>query len=403
MALQAIHRMAEYDNIGGLCNLSLSHFVSLTVLVLIKLDSALNNSPSKPVSGLSYRDAGVDIDAGNELVERIKPAVKRTMRPEVLNGLGGFGGLFQLDLQRWKQPLLVSGTDGVGTKLLLARQLDRHDTIGIDLVAMCVNDILTSGAEPLFFLDYFATGKLQLEIAETVINGIAEGCRLSGCSLIGGETAEMPGMYGSGDYDLAGFAVGVVERSRLLDGNRIRPGHRLLGMASSGPHSNGYSLIRQVLQHSQARLDEILADPDGTEVRLGDALLAPTTLYVKPVLAMLARDGNGIDGGIDGLAHITGGGLTENIIRVIPEDCGLVIDPAAWPRPAVFSWLQQQGGIAEPEMLRTFNCGIGMVILATANAAPALLKASKEAGIACHDIGGVVSRTGSTQVEYLAG
>jgi phosphoribosylformylglycinamidine cyclo-ligase len=372
-------------------------------LALIKLDSALNKSSSTPAGGLSYRDAGVDIDAGDELVERIKPAVKRTMRPEVLNGLGGFGGLFQLDLQRWKQPLLVSGTDGVGTKLILARQLDRHDSIGIDLVAMCVNDILTSGAEPLFFLDYFASGKLELEIAETVINGIAEGCRLSGCSLIGGETAEMPGMYAAGDYDLAGFAVGVVERSRLLDGSRVRPGHRLLGMASSGPHSNGYSLIRKVLQHSQASLEETLTNPDGSRVKLSEALIAPTTLYVKPVLAMLASEGNGLDGGIDGLAHITGGGLTENIIRVIPEDCGLVIDPAAWPRPAVFSWLQQQGGIAEPEMLRTFNCGIGMVMLCSENAAPALIEASQLAGIACHEIGKVVSRTGQSQVEYLTG
>jgi len=361
----------------------------------------LNKTSDTSTGGLSYRDAGVDIDAGNELVERIKPAVKKTMRPEVLNGLGGFGGLFQLDLQRWKQPLLVSGTDGVGTKLLLARQLDRHDSIGIDLVAMCVNDILTSGAEPLFFLDYFATGKLELEIAETVINGIAEGCRLSGCSLIGGETAEMPGMYGAGDYDLAGFAVGVVERSQLLDGSRVRVGHRLLGMASSGPHSNGYSLIRKVLERSQSSLDELLVNPDGSSVKLGDALLAPTTLYVKPVLAMLAD--SEIGSTIDGLAHITGGGLTENIIRVIPDDCALLIDPHAWPRPAVFSWLQEQGGISETEMLRTFNCGIGMVMLASADAAPALIRASQAAGIACHDIGSVVSRKDEQQVEYRFG
>jgi phosphoribosylformylglycinamidine cyclo-ligase len=365
----------------------------------------LNTSPPTSKTGLSYRDAGVDIDAGNELVERIKPAVARTMRPEVLNGLGGFGALFQLDLQRWKQPLLVSGTDGVGTKLLLARQLDRHDSIGIDLVAMCVNDILTSGAEPLFFLDYFATGKLQLDVAETVIKGIAEGCRLSGCSLIGGETAEMPGMYGAGDYDLAGFSVGVVERSQLLDGSRIKPGHRLLGMASSGPHSNGYSLIRKVLVRSGSSLDEVLTNPDGSTVKLGDALMAPTTLYVKPVLAMLAKDHSG--GGIDGLAHITGGGLTENIIRVIPEDCGLKIDSKAWPRPAIFSWLQEQGDISDPEMLRTFNCGIGMVMLAREEVAVDLIKASQAAGIACHDIGSVVSRqTGQEsdqRIEYLPG
>ncbi|MDZ4731935.1 MAG: phosphoribosylformylglycinamidine cyclo-ligase [Xanthomonadales bacterium] len=371
----------------------------------------MNTSPPTSKTGLSYRDAGVDIDAGNELVERIKPAVARTMRPEVLNGLGGFGALFQLDLQRWQQPLLVSGTDGVGTKLLLARQLDRHDSIGIDLVAMCVNDILTSGAEPLFFLDYFATGKLQLEVAETVINGIAEGCRLSGCSLIGGETAEMPGMYGVGDYDLAGFSVGVVERSELLDGSRIKPGHRLLGMASSGPHSNGYSLIRKVLERSGSSLDEVLTHADGSAVTLGDALMAPTTLYVKPVLAMLAKDSNGHNGGIDGLAHITGGGLTENIIRVIPDDCGLLIDTRAWPRPAVFSWLQEKGAIADQEMLRTFNCGIGMVMLVREEVAAGLIEASRAAGIACHDIGSVVSRQPGQRpdrrperrVEYLPG
>jgi len=364
----------------------------------------LNNTPPTGVSGLSYRDAGVNIDAGDELVERIKPAVRRSMRPEVLNGLGGFGALFQLDLQRWKQPVLVSGTDGVGTKLLLARHLNRHDSIGIDLVAMCVNDILTSGAEPLFFLDYFATGKLELDVAETVINGIAEGCRLSGCALVGGETAEMPGMYGTGDYDLAGFAVGVVERSRLLDGSRIRPGHKLLGMASSGPHSNGYSLIRKVLERSGSNLDEVLVNPDGSRVALGDALLAPTTLYVKPVLAMLARDEH--DGGIDGLAHITGGGLTENIVRVIPEDCGLQIDPGAWLRPAVFNWLQQHGGISDAEMLRTFNCGIGMVLVAAEQAAAGLVEASWAAGIPCCEIGSVVETKAAgvpgTRVEYLA-
>ena len=368
----------------------------------------MNINPPTNKTGLSYRDAGVDIDAGNELVERIKPAVARTMRPEVLSGLGGFGALFQLDLQRWKQPLLVSGTDGVGTKLLLARQLDRHDSIGIDLVAMCVNDILTSGAEPLFFLDYFATGKLQLDVAETVIKGIAEGCHQSGCSLIGGETAEMPGMYGAGDYDLAGFSVGVVERSQLLDGSRIKPGHRLLGMASSGPHSNGYSLIRKVLAHSGASLDEILTNPDGSTVTLSDALMAPTTLYVKPVLAMLARETYGHNGGIDGLAHITGGGLTENIIRVIPDDCGLVIDTQAWPSPAVFSWLQEKGDISRQEMLRTFNCGIGMVMLVREEVAASLIAASQAAGIPCHDIGSVVSLKTSQQrlkqrVGYLPG
>ena len=360
------------------------------------LESVLNTTPPDSKAGLSYRDAGVDIDAGNELVERIKPAVKQTMRPEVLNGLGGFGALFQLDLERWKQPLLVSGTDGVGTKLLLARQLNRHDSIGIDLVAMCVNDILTSGAEPLFFLDYFATGKLDLDTAETVIKGIAEGCRQSGCSLIGGETAEMPGMYGAGDYDLAGFAVGVVERSELLDGSRIKAGHRLLGMASSGPHSNGYSLIRKVLERSQAPLDHPLTNPDGSQVALGDALLAPTTLYVKPVLEMLAG------GGIDGLAHITGGGLTENIVRVIPDDFGIVIRSDSWSQPAVFGWLQKNGQISDAEMLRTFNCGIGMVMVAEAHHASRLIQASEAAGIACFEIGEVVKRQEAGRVEYRA-
>ena len=315
------------------------------------------NNPTEDKQSLSYRDAGVDIDAGNELVERIKPAVKRTLRPEVLTGLGGFGALFQVDLDRWREPLLVSGTDGVGTKLLLARMLGRHDTIGIDLVAMCVNDILTSGAEPLFFLDYFATGKLELEVAEQVIAGIAEGCVQAGCALIGGETAEMPGMYGAGDYDLAGFSVGAVERAEVLDGSRVRSGHRVLGMASSGPHSNGYSLIRKVVEVSNADLAQSINGVGGETLSLGDALLAPTRIYVKPVLEMLRG------GGIDGLAHITGGGLTENIVRILPEGLGIQIDTTGWQRPEVFNWLQREGGIQEAEMLRTFNCGIGMVVV----------------------------------------
>ncbi|RPH96575.1 MAG: phosphoribosylformylglycinamidine cyclo-ligase [Lysobacterales bacterium] len=357
------------------------------------------NSHTPEKTGLSYRDAGVDIDAGDELVERIKPAVARTRRPEVLAGLGGFGALFALDLQRWREPLLVSGTDGVGTKLLLARQLERHDTIGIDLVAMCVNDILTCGAEPLFFLDYFATGRLRVEEAQAVIEGIAEGCRLAGCALIGGETAEMPGMYADGDYDLAGFAVGAVERSALLDGSRVRAGHRVLGLASSGPHSNGYSLIRKVVER--------VAAADGTDVRhtlrqplrgdrtLGEALLAPTTIYVKPVLALLQA------GGIDGLAHITGGGLTENIVRVVPDGLGLDIDTGAWRRPAVFDWLQTQGGIADGEMLRTFNCGIGMVMLVPAADAGRVLALARGRGLEGRDIGAVVARERGARVRYL--
>ena len=347
-----------------------------------------------PNNSLSYRDAGVDIDAGNELVERIKPAVKSTMRPEVLTGLGGFGALFELDFNKWREPLLVSGTDGVGTKLILARQLGRHDSIGIDLVAMCVNDILTSGAEPLFFLDYFATGKLMLDEAVAVIAGIAEGCRQAGCALIGGETAEMPGMYAAGDYDLAGFTVGAVERSQLLDGKRIAAGHQLIGMASSGPHSNGYSLIRKVIERSGAALGDLLPGSDHSSTTLGEALLAPTRIYVKPVLQLLKS------GQIDGLAHITGGGLTENITRVLPDGLGLAIDTTAWRRPAVFNWLQQEGGISEAEMLRTFNCGIGMVMLAQTNAVDGLIEAAAEQGIDCCVIGEVRASSGTSTVEY---
>ena len=361
------------------------------------LDPSLENNTSGNQS-LSYRDAGVDIDAGNEFVERIKPAVKSTLRPEVLTGLGGFGGIFQLDMKKWRQPLLVSGTDGVGTKLMLARDMNRHDSIGIDLVAMCVNDILTCGAEPLFFLDYFASGKLDLDEAGSVIAGIAEGCRQAGCALIGGETAEMPGMYSPGDYDLAGFAVGIVERTALLDGSRIAAGHRVLGMASSGPHSNGYSLIRKVIEVSGADLGQSLENRDGPDQSLGDALLAPTRIYVRPILEMLRETGP--SGRIDGLAHITGGGLTENIVRILPAGLGIELDTGAWPRPAVFDWLQRAGGIAEDEMLRTFNCGIGMVMLAREQDAGALLNASQAAGIDCFDIGVVTQADGQQRVGY---
>ena len=343
---------------------------------------------------LSYRDAGVDIDAGNELVERIKPAVKSTMRPEVLTGLGGFGALFRMDLERWREPLLVSGTDGVGTKLMLARQLGRHDTIGIDLVAMCVNDILTCGAEPLFFLDYFATGKLQLDEAQAVVEGIAAGCRLAGCALIGGETAEMPGMYGTGEYDLAGFSVGAVERSDLLDGSRIKAGHRILGLASSGPHSNGYSLIRKVIERSEADLEATITAPSGESVTLGSALLAPTSIYVKPVLSLLQN------GQIDGLAHITGGGLTENIVRILPQGLGIEIDTDAWKLPEVFTWLQENGAITDVEMLRTFNCGIGMVMIVPESEAGKLVKQTIELGIECFDIGKVTTADADSLVRY---
>jgi phosphoribosylformylglycinamidine cyclo-ligase len=338
----------------------------------------LNNKTDK-TAGLSYLDAGVDIDAGNALVERIKPAVKSTNRTGVVTGLGGFGGLFQLDTDRYKEPVLVSGTDGVGTKLLLARQLQRHDTIGIDLVAMCINDILTCGAEPLFFLDYYATGKLRLDNAQAVIEGIAEGCRQSECALIGGETAEMPGMYENDDYDLAGFAVGVVDRPKLIDGSRIRAGHVVLGLGSSGPHSNGYSLIRKVLERSPDDPSTPLGD-----TTLGEALLAPTRIYVKTLLPLIEQLP------IDGLAHITGGGITENIIRIVPQGLGLEIDLSAWQWPAVFGWLQENGGIDQAEMLRTFNCGIGMAVLAAEDTADDLCRLLDQGGEPVYRIGRVV-------------
>ncbi len=319
---------------------------------------------------LTYRDAGVDIEAGESLVERIKPLVQKTQRPECLGNIGGFGGLFELPIDRYRRPVLVSGTDGVGTKLKLAVILDRHDTIGIDLVAMCVNDVLVLGAEPLYFLDYFATGRLSPEHAQSVIAGIASGCETAGAALIGGETAEMPGMYSPGDYDLAGFCVGVVEKDQIIDGSHIRAGDQVLGLASSGLHSNGYSLARAVLERSNATLDQ----PIG-ETTLGEALLAPTRIYVRPILALLKAMP------IHGIAHITGGGLTGNIPRILPDNCDCRIDTTAWPRSEIFQWLQSEGSIDDTEMLRTFNCGIGLVIIVssdTAAQAHEMLKASGE-------------------------
>ncbi|MBT5887445.1 MAG: phosphoribosylformylglycinamidine cyclo-ligase, partial [Acidiferrobacteraceae bacterium] len=305
---------------------------------------------------LTYRDAGVDIEAGESLVERIKPLVQKTQRPECLGNIGGFGGLFELPIDRYRRPVLVSGTDGVGTKLKLAVMLDRHDTIGIDLVAMCVNDVLVLGAEPLYFLDYFATGRLSPEHAQSVIAGIASGCETAGAALIGGETAEMPGMYSPGDYDLAGFCVGVVEKDQIIDGSHIRAGDQILGLASSGLHSNGYSLARAVLERSSATLGQ----PIG-ETTLGEALLAPTRIYVRPILALLKAVP------IHGIAHITGGGLTGNIPRILPDNCDCRIDATAWPRPEIFQWLQSEGSIDDTEMLRTFNCGIGLVIIVSSD------------------------------------
>jgi len=303
---------------------------------------------------LSYRAAGVDIDAGNALVERIKPQVKHSQRAEVMGGLGGFGALFDLS-SKYREPVLVSGTDGVGTKLKLAQQLNRHESIGIDLVAMCANDVLVQGAEPLFFLDYFATGKLDVDTAATVISGIAEGCVQAGCALIGGETAEMPDMYPDGEYDLAGFCVAGVEKSQLLDGSAVQAGDVLIGLASSGAHANGYSLIRRI--YARAGSPETLTLADGQS--LTEALLTPTRLYVKPVLALLAEH----RAAIHGMAHITGGGLSENIIRVVPEGLGLRINPETWPLPPLFAWLQQEGHLPDSEMWRTFNCGIGFVLI----------------------------------------
>ena len=352
----------------------------------------------EPRSGLTYRDAGVDIDAGNALIERIKPLAARTRRPGVLAGLGGFGALFELPVDRYRQPVLVSGTDGVGTKLRVAQQLGRHDSIGIDLVAMCVNDIVVQGAEPLFFLDYYATGQLDVEVAADVVKGIAEGCELAGCALVGGETAEMPGMYQQGDYDLAGFAVGIVEKDEILDGSRVRAGDVLLGMASSGPHSNGYSLIRRVLELSAADLEQpIGGNPTGAgnPQTLGDALLAPTRIYVRGLLSLLKT------GRVHALAHITGGGLTENLPRVLPRGLDGQVDLASWPRPPVFDWLQSAGGIAESEMLRTFNCGVGMVaVLPEAVVDPAISELAA-AGIPAWPIGRVIEGAGASTTHYV--
>ncbi|HLT44881.1 MAG TPA: phosphoribosylformylglycinamidine cyclo-ligase [Luteimonas sp.] len=336
-----------------------------------------------PPTPLTYRDAGVDIDAGNALVERIKPLVKRSFRPEVMGGLGGFGALFDLS-GKYREPVLVSGTDGVGTKLKLAQQLGRHDTIGIDLVAMCVNDVLVQGAEPLFFLDYFATGKLDIDTAAAVVGGIARGCEASGCALIGGETAEMPDMYPPGEYDLAGFCVAGVEKSELRDGSRVRAGDLLLGIASSGPHSNGYSLVRRIYERTGRPAD---LDLGGT--RLVDALMAPTALYVKPVLELL----RGAQGpAIHAMAHVTGGGLTENIIRVVPDGLGLEIE--APELPPVFDWLQREGAVPREEMWRTFNCGIGFVLVVATDAASTVGSELDRLGLAHRPIGRVVAADG---------
>jgi phosphoribosylformylglycinamidine cyclo-ligase len=339
--------------------------------------------PASPTP-LSYRDAGVDIDAGDALVERIKPYARRTMRPEVLAGIGGFGALVEIG-KRFREPVLVAGTDGVGTKLKLAFELGRHDTVGIDLVAMSVNDILVQGAEPLFFLDYFACGKLDVDVAADVVKGIAQGCEQAGCALIGGETAEMPGMYPTGEYDLAGFAVGVVEKSAIVDGRAIAPGDVVLGLGSSGPHSNGYSLVRRIVAATKADLHAPF-DPAGAGPTLGTALLAPTRIYVRPLLSLLRELP------VKGMAHITGGGLVENVPRMLPAGVQARLDRVAWPRPPIFAWLQRQGNVDDAEMHRVFNCGIGMAVVVAATDADRAQRLLADAGEAVHCIGRIVPR-----------
>lgn len=338
-------------------------------------------SSSRP--SLSYRDAGVDIDAGDQLVENIKPFARRTMRPEVLSGIGGFGGLVEIN-KKYREPVLVSGTDGVGTKLKLAFELNRHDTVGIDLVAMSVNDILVQGAEPLFFLDYFACGKLDVTNATEVIKGIAAGCEQAGCALIGGETAEMPGMYPVGEYDLAGFAVGVVEKANIITGESIIAGDVVLGLASNGAHSNGYSLIRKILHLTEADYN---APFDGGR-SLGDVVMAPTRIYVKPLLALMAELP------VKGMAHITGGGITENVPRVLPSNAVAQIDAASWQLPKLFQWLQTEGNVAAQELYRTFNCGIGMVVIVAAEHAAAAVASLQAQGETVSRIGTIRTRQG---------
>jgi phosphoribosylformylglycinamidine cyclo-ligase len=340
-----------------------------------------------PRTSLTYADAGVDIDAGNSLVERIKPAVARTKRPGVMGGLGGFGGFFDLRPAGYRDPLIVAATDGVGTKLKLAIDLDRHDGIGIDLVAMCVNDLVVQGAEPLFFLDYFATGRLDVDRAARVVEGIAKGCEQAGCALIGGETAEMPDMYAEGHYDLAGFAVGAVERDGVVDGSQVAAGDAVIGIASSGPHSNGYSLIRKVLAVSGADLGERI---EGRP--LGSLLMEPTRLYVKPLLALMRQVP------VLAMAHITGGGLIENPPRVLPQGTAMRIDTRAWPEPPVFSWLREAGQIAPREMYRTFNCGIGMIVVLRPEHVPAAIEQLHGAGLGAMQIGVVEAGEGAPVV-----
>ncbi len=339
--------------------------------------------------GLNYKSAGVDIDAGNALVEKIKPLAAKTRRDGVMAGLGGFGSLFELPLDRYQNPLLVSGTDGVGTKLKLALETGKHDTVGIDLVAMCVNDIVVLGAEPLFFLDYYATGKLDVDTAESVISGIAQGCQLSGAALVGGETAEMPGMYAEGDYDLAGFSVGIVEKETVIDGSTVAVGDKLIGLASSGPHSNGYSLIRKIISQNNVDLESKLGSD-----RLVDLLMQPTRIYVKTVLALLDSVP------VHAIAHITGGGITENLPRVLKEGLQANIHLNRWEQPSIFKWLQEQGNVSAEDMLLTFNCGVGMVITVPAEHEQTVLKKLAELGEIAFVLGEIVEGSGEPKVVY---
>ena len=339
--------------------------------------------------GLSYKDAGVDIDAGNTFVERIKEAVASTHREEVVSDLGGFGGLFELASHKYQQPILVSGTDGVGTKLKLAQQMNQHGSIGVDLVAMCVNDVIVQGAEPLFFLDYFATGKLDVETSTQVVEGISRGCLLAGAALIGGETAEMPGMYAPGEYDLAGFCVGVADKPALITGANISPNDVIIGVQSSGVHSNGFSLVNTLIAQQGFKLD----DPFNGST-LGETLLTPTTIYVKLILKLIAEFE------IKGLCHITGGGITENLPRVLPPGTAAQIEQNSWSRPAIFDWIQQQGEVAEDEMLRVFNCGVGMAIIVPAEQLDAVIKACQVEDMNTTQIGHIISSDDAAHVKY---
>ncbi|TDF41608.1 phosphoribosylformylglycinamidine cyclo-ligase [Alteromonadaceae bacterium M269] len=340
-------------------------------------------------SSLSYKDAGVDIDAGNQLVDKIKQVTKRTHRPEVRGGLGGFGALCSLPT-KYKKPLLVSGTDGVGTKLRLAMDLERHQSIGIDLVGMCVNDLIVQGAEPLFFLDYYATGKLNVDVATEVVTGIGQGCEQAGCALIGGETAEMPGMYHGEDYDVAGFCVGVVEEDELIDGSQVTAGDKIIALASSGPHSNGYSLIRKIIEVANA---DTSSELEGKSI--ADHLLEPTRIYVKPILELLKSHK------VNAISHITGGGFWENIPRVLPSECKAVINSKSWEWPAIFNWLQTNGNVETHEMYRTFNCGVGLMLVVPADSAGSIVESLNAMDENAWELGSIAEKDGSEQVEMV--